>query len=838
MVADPIEKKINVLILNGDVPVFPGRAGHEYLNTIGLLPLAGRVGLVSSVHNEEQKQKLPSLDKPGMDLYLWEDIQTPVAKTGAQAPAAAKRSPNLYKFLADTFLSLLNIVRRRPPDTEFRKHQFRNFAGKLCQALSGGDWQSVVVVQSSCAHWLDCLPRPPVSVLVMHDVRTLLYERQASVAANWREKWSCLLHVWCYRRWERHYANRYDLIVTVSSRDEDFVRRHLNPRRVVTIPIPVDRSYFAPLPAEQEVPDRIVFTGMMNHPPNTDAACFFAREVFPLILKERPQAQFWIVGREPPSEVQALADGQKIFVTGYVDDIRPHMAAAAVVVVPLRYGSGMRNKILEAWSMDKCVVSTTIGAEGLDYVDGSNILICDEAHAMAKTVVKVLGDPSLRSRIKLQGRMLVEYQHDPQRLAQKYYAAMAAVLKEKDQRPMRVAVDLRWMIPGLAGGIENLTRSFLNVLTRLDYQNSYKLIIPHQVKYDLDLRQHRNFHLLVEQGLRWSLRRAWRRYSRIGRSLIGVPSSENSETDKLRDMRLLDAEVGLSVPGYIHPEFYHLNNVLIVPDIQHEYFPEFFDPADLEERRRLYREGIKMAKHICAISEFTRQTLIGKLNVPPEKITTTPLAADPMFHPGSPYRGQTLQVLKKYSLTPGHYLFFPGHSWPHKNHCTAIAALRILHDHYGRETILVCTGGERQAHPELVKAIEDLSLERHVRFLGYCPATDMPALYEGATALVYPSLFEGFGIPVLEAMWCGCPVVCSNTTSLPEIAGNAACLVDPSSPQEIAAAIDKVIANRDLRETLVARGYAQASTFSWERFTMQIVKIMYRTREQYYRRVI
>ena len=135
--------------------------------------------------------------------------------------------------------------------------------------------------------------------------------------------------------------------------------------------------------AEEPVENLIVFTGMMNHPPNSDAAGFFARHIYPMVKAAIPSAKFNIVGRDPTDEVRILDKIDGVKVTGFVPDIRPYIAQANIIVVPLRFGAGMRQKILEAWAMEKCVVSTRIGAEGLDYEDNKNILIADDAETMA-----------------------------------------------------------------------------------------------------------------------------------------------------------------------------------------------------------------------------------------------------------------------------------------------------------------------------------------------------------------------------------------------------------------------------------------------------------------------
>lgn len=391
---------------------------------------------------------------------------------------------------------------------------------------------------------------------------------------------------------------------------------------------------------------------------------------------------------------------------------------------------------------------------------------------------------------------------------------------------LRVVIDLRWMRPGVAGGIENLSRSFLDQLLRVDRSNQYTVLVHAEVRHDFDARGRSNFTFAVEDGPGAYARRWAQAGARFLHHRLGIRYRRTPEVKTSRWVRRFGAEVALSVPGYIHPDVTALPNVLIVPDIQHEYHPEFFSPDDLAERLRAYTASAKRAAHICAISEFTRQTLIERLGIPPDRVTTTHPAADPLFHTGSLGRGNSRRVLEKYGLKPGEYLLFPGNTWPHKNHGAAFQALRVLREAYGLAPLLVCTGSPKAAHHELLAQIRDLRLDRQVRFLGYCPALDMPGLYEGAAALVFPSLFEGFGFPLLEAMWCDCPIVCSNATSLPEIAGDAALLVDPRSPEALAHATSRVLTDGELRRGLIERGRLRVTRFSWAQFTLEIVRVL------------
>jgi glycosyltransferase involved in cell wall biosynthesis len=805
----------------------------EYLHTTGLARLADKVGLVSLVHTREQASKVRQLAAAGVSLYLWTSPALATESSTTSTPSAVRR---VGRRVARAVYDVARASGGRPRDTLVADLHFRNMAPAILEALTTETWQATTVVQSSSARWLDYLPRPAVTVLMMHDVRALLYEREARTLTSPRKRLGRLLEARRYRRFERDYCRAYDLVVTVSATDADYVRRHYAPARCVTVPIPLDATYFSPNRGVAEAPARILFTGHMAHPPNVAAACYFAREILPLVQQTVPEAEFWIVGRDPAPEARALA-ARGVVVTGTVDDIRPHLARATVVVVPLRFGSGMRQKILEAWAMEKAVVSTRLGAEGLGARDGVNILLADDAEAFATAVARLLQDRTARDQIRIAGRAVVLADHDPDRLTRLYHDSIAAVVRERraGSEPFRAVVDLRWMQPGVAGGIENLSRSFLNELLRLDAFNRYTLLLPAETRYDFDRRGRPNATVRVADGPRPYGREAVVGLARRLARGLGVQYWRTPEVEALRRARELDAEVALSIPGYIHPDLKPLANVLVAPDIQHEYHPEFFTEPELAERRWLYTDSSRQAAHICAISDFTRSTLIERLAIPEDRITTTHLAADPMFHPGSPARAAPGRVLEKYGLSSGDYVLFPGNTWPHKNHPGAFRALRVLRDAHGLKPLLVCTGARRDSGPGLASLLAQLDLDSQVRFLGYCPAVDMPGLYEGARAMVCPSLFEGFGMPVLEAMWCGCPVVCSNSTSLPEVAGDAALTVDPRSPEALADALARALGDDAVRRRLIARGLARAALFSWTRFTLEVVRILHDVREARFR---
>jgi len=820
--AENERRPLNILILNKDLPRFPGGIGHEFLNTVGLVEQGACVGLVSMLHQRADWPAAEALQTRGVKTYLW---ISPAAVGEDRLQGRGTWRERLYR----AWLAAHAHVRswpRRPAESAVADLEFRNMADALLKALEERAWDVLVVVQTSQAAAIDYLPRFPVTVLVAHDIRSLLFARRAKTAGiaglYFRDQSAR------YYRFEKHYASKYDLWLAVSAEEADWASRHYQPARVVGLPLPLDTEYFRPQPGQQERQNIILFTGLMNHPPNVDAACYFARFVFPRVRSKVPNAEFWVVGRDPAEEVLKLRELPGVVVTGEVADIRPYFAMAAVFMVPLRFAAGSRNKILEAWAMEKCIVSTTLGAEGLEYQDGENLFIADDPVVMADLIVKLLENAELRHRVRAKGREIVVEKHEWRQVARSLHEQFRTLVEERAARqpPMRICVDLRWMLPGVAGGIENVARSFVQELIRLDGWNSYTLLLPARCRYDFDVRSRPNIRLLSPDSVSamldqpmWSLRRWLHRVLRLD-------YWESEAVRRLRFLRSLESDIVFSLTGYIYADLHGLRHVVQVPDIQHEFFPQFFSAQALEERRRLFSEAARRAEHICTISEFTRKSLIERLGLDPGRVTAVPLAADPIFAPEGSAGDR--RVWDRYRLEAGRYLLLPAHTWWHKNHRAAIAALHILYDKHGLRLPLVCTGGAREAQGALEEQIRQSGLQGWVRFLGYCLREEMPALYRGAACLVFPSLFEGFGMPVLEAMASGCPVVCSNVTSLPEIAGNAALLVPPEDHEGLADAVANLVSDGELRRELIRRGLERAKQFSWRRYTLGIVAVLHK----------
>ena len=817
------------LLLNDELPIFPGSGGVEYLTTLNLPRHFPAVGLVSMAHRQADIDRSAGLAAAGVYMYLWKSaaVEAPVEHQASDRRGWLRR---LHERMSGLLIAL-----RAWPDLPVEiveaDANFRNMARPLADALRERNWPVVAVVQSHAARFVRYMPEPAVRVLVLHDVKALVHRRRAAIAASGWTRWRHEREARRYHRFEREACRWYDVVVTVSDVDAEYVRTEYGAPHVVTRRLPIDSAYWTPR-CIATAPGLILFTGLMNHPPNVDAAVFMARTIMPLVRAAAPEARFRVVGRHPAPDVWALASLPGVEVTGEVPDVRPHMAQASVVVVPLRFGSGARQKILEAWAMQKCVVSTTVGAEGLGATNGEHLAIADSPQAFADTVVRALKDPSWRESLSRRGRTIVTTSHEPGAIARRYAADLGTVARakraERQAAAMRVAIDMRWMTPGLAGGIEQVASSFVREVLALDRHNRYTLILPAAAAARFDLRKNPNVRITTPDGAGVYLSRIGRRVRHAVLGTLRLDDWRSDEVRQLQWVRSLDADMVYAFPGYTHPDVQLLPQVLMVPDIQHEYFPEFFDAASLEERTRVYRDSIRRATHLCAISEFTRRTLIEKLGVREETITTVPLAADPIFGPD--VAPSDARILRRFGLTRGSYWFFPGHTWRHKNHATALRAVARLRDVHGLALPLVCTGGRREAHLQIVEEIGRLRLDHLVRWLGYVPRDTLPALYRHAAALVFPSLFEGFGMPVLEAMASGCPVVCSNTTSLPEIAGTAAVLVNPLDDAGLAEALRELALDTGRREALVEAGRSRAAAFSWTRHTLATLDVLRATR--------
>lgn len=260
-------------------------------------------------------------------------------------------------------------------------------------------------------------------------------------------------------------------------------------------------------------------------------------------------------------------------------------------------------------------------------------------------------------------------------------------------------------------------------------------------------------------------------------------------------------------------------------DLQHLHYPQFFTPRAIARREAIYRAGCHFAHTVIVASQWVKQDIVRHYCVDPDKIQVIPLAPPTRAYPEP--KPDTLDVAKKRYGLDAPFAFYPAMTWEHKNHIRLLEALALLRDHDGLEVHLVCTGHRKGFWPHIEKRLSVLGLQEQVKFLGMVSPEDLRALYRLAQFVVIPTLFEGAGMPLLEAWGEGVPVTCSAVTSLLEEVGNAALLFDPLSVEAIADAVAKMATNPNLREDLRQRGARRLQDFSWER-TAKAHRAVYR----------
>jgi glycosyltransferase involved in cell wall biosynthesis len=264
--------------------------------------------------------------------------------------------------------------------------------------------------------------------------------------------------------------------------------------------------------------------------------------------------------------------------------------------------------------------------------------------------------------------------------------------------------------------------------------------------------------------------------------------------------------------------------VLTFFDMQEEFLPQLFSLRERLGRRAAHRASVSRSRMVIAPSEFTRRCLRARYRTPEARLRVVPVGISEAFSTRrEPDEERRLRASCR--LPEGPFALYPANPWPHKNHALLFRALGLVHELSGERIPLLCTGrlsGESRGVEEIARRVG--LPQGQVTDLGYVEASDLPGLYRAARLLVFPSLFEGFGIPVLEAMAAGCPVACSATTSLPELGADAVRCFDPRSEAAIAAALQELWGDADRRAELSRRGLARAEAFRWERIVPRLIE--------------
>lgn len=355
---------------------------------------------------------------------------------------------------------------------------------------------------------------------------------------------------------------------------------------------------------------------------------------------------------------------------------------------------------------------------------------------------------------------------------------------------MRIAIDAHSVGTGL-GGNETYATNLIEALADIDSSNQYTLYVTTREASERFSNRWPNFIV---------------RSTRPHTPLIRIPLTLSAEIRR-RPVDVLHVQ-------YTAPPLVPCPVVTTIHDLAFEHLPETFKRRSWMQMRLTVRHTAKTAAHIITVSDYSRQDIIETYKISPARITVTPEAAPAVFTPASETEIQ--RVRRVYGIDD-EYILAVGSIQPRKNLVRLMAAYSHLRRRspHAKLPRLVLVGKCAWLYNETLRSIDELELQKSVTLTGYVPEADLPGLYSGSLCFVYPSYFEGFGLPPLEAMKCGAAVIVANKTSLPEVVGDAAVMVDPFNVEAIGAAIERVITDSPLRTSLQAKGLERAKLFDW-----------------------
>lgn len=363
---------------------------------------------------------------------------------------------------------------------------------------------------------------------------------------------------------------------------------------------------------------------------------------------------------------------------------------------------------------------------------------------------------------------------------------------------MRIAIDARKLRDY---GIGTYVRNLLRYLSRIDRTTEYVLLCRGE---DCGVEQElgENFRSVVEEAPAYSVREQ-----------ISVPIALRREGVDL-----------FHAPHYVLPLLTPCKSVVTIHDCIHLRFPQYLPNrlAYAYARASLWTAAHR-SDRVLTVSEASKRDILRYFRIPPSKIDVIYNAIDERFGE-TPAEEEIARVRERYQLNDP-FVLYAGNIKPHKNLERLIEAFHTLRRGGFEQVKLLIIGDEISKYAALRRAVHKYKLHKHVRFFGFVPDRTLAALYRLAAVFVFPSLYEGFGLPPLEAMASGTPVITSNVSSLPEVVGDAAILIDPYEPDAIAEAMRRVLTEPALRDALRAKGLARVREFSWERSIARVREI-------------
>lgn len=379
---------MNILVITNTTP-YPTISGGRLrvYNLLKRIAQHHQVWLASHLHSHDEQ-----VDFNTLGTFCQEVVTGTLQR---QSPVA--HIPGLLRY----------ALKGIPPELKFLYSE--ELASKIQRLIQQVPFDLIQIEESALAPYIELVPHGPKRVLTFYDIDFTQAARIASIKSSARARFRMRLYGRMMRRWEPTYAEHFDRCITVSEIDRDLLK-NANPRLLIEVVANgVDTGCYQPLPHHEN--PAIMFVGSMNYAPCIDAMLHFAHDILPRILPAFPNLKLFIVGANPAPEICAL-ENDTIHVTGRVEDVRPYYEQCPVVVVPLRAGGGTRLKILEAMAFGRAVVSTPLGAEGLDVRHDEHLLLADAPDTFAAHIINLLQDYALYARLTTAARAQVEAHYD------------------------------------------------------------------------------------------------------------------------------------------------------------------------------------------------------------------------------------------------------------------------------------------------------------------------------------------------------------------------------------------------------------------------------------------
>ncbi|MFH1899649.1 MAG: glycosyltransferase [Patescibacteria group bacterium] len=364
---------------------------------------------------------------------------------------------------------------------------------------------------------------------------------------------------------------------------------------------------------------------------------------------------------------------------------------------------------------------------------------------------------------------------------------------------MKIGINLTDLIFGKIGGMETYIRSLVHFFPLISPKDKFCIVGYSSILGDI--KEENIFKIVIKKS-----------------------STREEQSELLKQLIIENKfDVWFSPLLILDPLNCPVPSAFTIPDMQHEYYPEFFDSVTLNWRKKYFQASADKADMIFTLSKNSRNDIIRFLDVAPKKIKAIHLDSPSWFEDKPIFFKDILNIVKKYGQK--NFLFYPANTWPHKNHLRLLEAFNRVKNQIDNVNLLF-SGYPQQADKEIGDFIKKNYLKKRVYFLGYLKKEKIPLIYRNSLGLIFPSLFEGFGIPIIEAFRSSCPVLCANNTSIMEIAGDAALYFDGLSVSEISNSILKFVSDKDLRKMLIKKGHERAKQFSYKKTAKQTLKYL------------